>query len=265
MSAALDESARDGRIRLRFDVRDTGIGIPEDKQKVIFEAFAQADGSTTRKFGGTGLGLTISTRLVKMMDGDIWVDSKPGHGSCFHFTACFEPAGEMEHPNPDEACLVGMPALVVDDNSTNRRILTELLWLWQMKPASAASGMEALGMLRQGGRARRPLLAGADGLSYAGDGRIRSRHTHQELSASDRSGGDDAHLRRTIGRHQALPRAGNFRVPHQAGAPRGTAVRHRESRWRGGLLPAAPLLSRDAQPLPLREQKCAFFWRKTTS
>jgi two-component system, sensor histidine kinase and response regulator len=147
--ASLEDTSPDGQIRVRFDIRDTGIGIPEDKQTVIFEAFAQADGSTTRKFGGTGLGLTISTRLVKMMDGKIWVDSQPGQGSCFHFTACFGVAGEMEEPNPDHARLVGMPALVVDDNSTNRRILTELLWLWKMRPASAASGMEALGMLRQ--------------------------------------------------------------------------------------------------------------------
>jgi two-component system, sensor histidine kinase and response regulator len=146
--ATLDGTTLDGRIQLRFDVRDTGIGIPENKQKIIFEAFAQADGSTTRRFGGTGLGLTISMRLVKMMNGNIWVDSAPGHGCCFHFTACFDPAGELEQPNPDGESLVCMPALVVD-NSTNRRILTELLWLWQMKPASAASGMEALAMLRK--------------------------------------------------------------------------------------------------------------------
>jgi signal transduction histidine kinase/CheY-like chemotaxis protein len=147
--AGLEETAPDGRVRLRFDIRDTGIGIPEDKQAVIFEPFSQADGSTTRKFGGTGLGLTISTRLVKMMEGNIWVESKPGEGSCFHFTACFGLAGETEPSHSDDGRLVGMPALVVDDNSTNRRILTQLLWMWRMRPASAASGMEALGMLRQ--------------------------------------------------------------------------------------------------------------------
>jgi len=147
--AALEHAPHDGRLRVRFDIRDTGIGVPADKQKVIFEAFEQADGSTTRKFGGTGLGLTISMRLVKMMDGNIWVDSQPGEGSCFHFTASFGVAGEVEEPHPDHTYLLGMPALVVDDNSTNRRILTGLLWLWKMRPASAASGMEALGMLRQ--------------------------------------------------------------------------------------------------------------------
>ena len=83
--AGLEEISPDGRVQLRFDIRDTGIGIPEDKQAVIFEPFSQADGSTTRKFGGTGLGLTISTRLVKMMDGHIWVDSQPGAGKLLPF------------------------------------------------------------------------------------------------------------------------------------------------------------------------------------
>ncbi len=147
--AGLEEAAPDGRVILRFDIRDTGIGIPEDKQAVIFEPFSQADGSTTRKFGGTGLGLTISTRLVKMMNGEIWVDSKPGAGSCFHFTACFEAAEEPQPSHADDAHLAGMPALIVDDNSTNRRILSQLLWLWQMKPSPVASGMEALATLRQ--------------------------------------------------------------------------------------------------------------------
>lgn len=149
LCAAWEEPPHDGRIRLRFDVRDTGIGIPEDKRTVIFEAFAQADGSTTRKFGGTGLGLTISTRLVKMMDGHLWVDSTPGQGSCFHFTACFEAAGEKEQPDPNRARLIGVTALVVDDNSTNQRILMQLLRMWQMRPAAAASGTKALEMLRQ--------------------------------------------------------------------------------------------------------------------
>ncbi len=143
------EFSDEGQVTLWFDVRDTGIGIPEEKQKTIFEAFAQADGSTTRKFGGTGLGLTISTRLVKMMGGEIAVYSQPAQGSCFHFTARFDPAGELEASNVDQDWLAGTPVLVVDDNSTNRRILTELLWRWQMRPASAANGMGALATLRQ--------------------------------------------------------------------------------------------------------------------
>jgi len=143
------EPSEHGEETLWFDVRDTGIGIPENKQKTIFEAFAQADGSTTRKFGGTGLGLTISSRLVKMMGGEICVYSQPGQGSCFHFTANFGHAGETEPPAADEASLAGTPVLVVDDNATNRRILTELLWRWHMRPSSASSGMDALTLMRQ--------------------------------------------------------------------------------------------------------------------
>ena len=144
------ESQDGDKVHLHFSVRDTGIGVPLDKQEVIFTAFSQADGSTTRKFGGTGLGLTISSRLVKMMQGRLWVESQPGNGSTFHFTTCFDIASESEIPSPPaEACLEGTPVLVVDDNATNRRILTELLWRWKMKPASAASGLEALAMLRR--------------------------------------------------------------------------------------------------------------------
>jgi signal transduction histidine kinase/CheY-like chemotaxis protein len=149
LAARLDSRAGD-EIRLQFSVRDTGIGIPVDKHELIFEAFSQADGSTTRKFGGTGLGLTISSRLVTMMQGRLWVESTPGLGSTFHFTACFGVTNESEQPVPlDEGRMVGTPVLVVDDNATNRRILTELLWSWKMKPASAASGLEALSMLRR--------------------------------------------------------------------------------------------------------------------
>jgi two-component system, sensor histidine kinase and response regulator len=135
---------------LHFEIRDTGIGIAREKQQLIFEAFSQADGSTTRDFGGTGLGLTISSRLVKMMRGRLWVVSKPGQGSCFHFTAHFSPAHNVDHLFPfDAGFLAGVPVLIVDDNATNRRILTLQLQSWEMRPSSAENGPQALEMLRR--------------------------------------------------------------------------------------------------------------------
>ncbi len=142
-------------LRLHLTVRDTGIGIPSEKQKIIFEAFSQADSSTTRKFGGTGLGLTISSRLIEAMGGKIWVESEPGKGSNFHFTISLRVASEAPQPLEEKA-LAGIPVLVVDDNSTNRRILTELLWTWQMKPTPAASAEEALSYLRRASRRGQP-------------------------------------------------------------------------------------------------------------
>ena len=115
-------------VRLRFTVRDTGIGIPEDKQWEIFGAFVQADASTTRRYGGTGLGLTISTQLVEMMDGRMWLDSEPGKGSQFHFVAR---SGSLPRaPSPISSAagnLRDLRVLVVDDNATNRLILSEIL------------------------------------------------------------------------------------------------------------------------------------------
>ncbi len=138
-------------VRLHFVVQDTGIGIASEKQKLIFEAFSQADGSTARKFGGTGLGLTISSRMVEMMGGRIWVESALGQGSAFHFTATLglgkEGAETLAVAAP--GYLAGLGALVVDDNATNRRILEEMLSRWGMKPKLAESAIVALQYLKK--------------------------------------------------------------------------------------------------------------------
>jgi two-component system, sensor histidine kinase and response regulator len=138
-------------VELHFIVRDSGIGVPKEKQQLIFEAFAQADGSSRRKYGGTGLGLTISSRLVAMMGGRIWLESEPGQGSTFHFTARFElPQAVPQKPDVDgQLSLAGIPVLVVDDNPTNRRILEQTLLQWGMNPVSVASGWAALAALRR--------------------------------------------------------------------------------------------------------------------
>ncbi|HMJ60836.1 MAG TPA: response regulator, partial [Bryobacteraceae bacterium] len=150
--AALAEgSAEEKRVRLHFMVRDTGIGIAQEKQKIIFEAFAQAETSTQRDFGGTGLGLTICSRLTQAMGGEIWVESALGKGSCFHFTACFGPAertGDQAAMLPGTIPLDELSVLVVDDNATNRRILCETLGRWGMRTAAAGEPHQALAMLR---------------------------------------------------------------------------------------------------------------------
>ncbi|OLE84405.1 MAG: hypothetical protein AUG07_06535 [Acidobacteria bacterium 13_1_20CM_2_60_10] len=132
---------------LHFAVRDTGIGIPPEKQKLIFDAFSQADTSTTRKYGGTGLGLTISTRLVEMMGGKMWLESEVGKGTQFHFTVrlgVVDPKTiEIGAIAPPEI-LRGVKVLVVDDNRTNRRILEGMLKRWEMKSTSVEGGEEAL-------------------------------------------------------------------------------------------------------------------------
>jgi PAS domain S-box-containing protein len=147
------DSLTEEAVGLRLVVRDTGVGIPLEKQKVIFEAFSQADGSTARKFGGTGLGLTISSRLVEMMGGRIWVESVPGQGSAFHFTAMLGRGAEMvKTPEIGLPALAGLSVLVVDDNATNRRILEEMLKRWGTQPTPAASGLAALRRLEEAER-----------------------------------------------------------------------------------------------------------------
>ena len=144
------QSQSDSALDLHFFVSDTGIGIPEEKQQTIFEAFEQADSSTTRKYGGTGLGLSISAALVKLMGGTMWVESKVRQGSKFHFTVVLETnKSESESLAKEVFKLVDLPILVVDDNDSNRRILREILTNWRMKPTLASSGSEALSALRK--------------------------------------------------------------------------------------------------------------------
>ena len=143
------EEANPARATLRFAVTDTGVGIPAEKQQQIFQAFTQADASTTRRFGGTGLGLAIALRLVELMNGRMWVQSEVGHGSTFFFTAGFDrPQAATQPPLLDKTtALDGLHVLVVDDNATNRRILDEMLASWHMKPAAVADAEAALAAL----------------------------------------------------------------------------------------------------------------------
>jgi two-component system, sensor histidine kinase and response regulator len=137
-------------VSLHFTVTDTGIGIPPDKQQLIFTPFTQADNSMTRRFGGTGLGLAISSSLVAMMEGRIWVESAVGEGSTFHFTAHFGVCPEARsHPSYAWDSLRTLPALVVDDNATNRRILAEQLTSWGMRPTMVDGAQAALVALHQ--------------------------------------------------------------------------------------------------------------------
>jgi two-component system sensor histidine kinase/response regulator len=136
-------------LTLHFTISDSGIGIPSEKQKLIFQPFAQADTSTTRKYGGTGLGLTISKRLVELMDGKIWVESEVGRGTKFHFTARIkrsEKQVEVETIAPPEA-LRGVKVLIVDDNRTNRRILEGMVKSWEMNSITVECGEDALAQL----------------------------------------------------------------------------------------------------------------------
>jgi PAS domain S-box-containing protein len=145
------DSRTNDDIELHFTIVDTGIGIPAEKQSAIFEAFTQADGSMSRTYGGTGLGLTISSRLVALMYGRIWVESELNKGSRFHFTAHFGlqkvPARTIVPRDP--ATLRNMRVLVVDDNATNRQILLKMLTNWHTNPTAVESGARAITTLRE--------------------------------------------------------------------------------------------------------------------
>ncbi len=152
------DSMTDDKVSLHFSVRDTGIGIPADKQARIFRPFEQAEDSTTRRFGGTGLGLTISRQLVEMMQGTIWVESEPDRGSTFHFTVLLEISAEQhQRASTELAALQNLRVLVVDDNHTNRRILSEMLQYWRMLPVMADSAAAARQALLNAEKQKHPI------------------------------------------------------------------------------------------------------------
>jgi two-component system, sensor histidine kinase and response regulator len=203
------ERATGAEAVLEFRVSDTGIGIPPEKQWQIFGAFVQADSSTTRRFGGTGLGLTISANLVELMGGRIWVTSEEGRGSQFRFVATFglQPQPRFES-RPSAETLHGLRALVVDDNAANRTILQELLVNWRMDATAVASAAAALAALNDAVDRQRPfhlvitdaLMPDVDGFALArkiaADARLSEAKVIMLTSgtSTDRHGGVDLRI-----------------------------------------------------------------------
>jgi signal transduction histidine kinase/CheY-like chemotaxis protein len=183
------DSATEDEHCLHFSITDTGVGIPEEKRALIFEAFAQADGTTTRTYGGTGLGLSIASQLVRHMGGRIWVESTVGEGTTFHFTVQMPvrhtPAPNVRHADISE--LEAMRVLVVDDNAVNRRILREMLLHWRMQPSVVASGAAAIVELLHAAHAGTPFpLVILDGMMPEMDGFMVAEkiREHAELSGA---------------------------------------------------------------------------------
>ncbi|MGO9815724.1 MAG: response regulator [Isosphaeraceae bacterium] len=183
------ESQSQDEVCLHCRVTDTGIGIPLERQALIFEAFTQADNSTTRQYGGTGLGLTISSDLVALMRGRIWLESEVGRGSTFHFTVWL---GVQKSPKAammtvESTIVHDLPVLVVDDNATSRLILEEILTKWHMKPKAVADGRAALAEMKRAAASGTPyalvlsdaVMPGMDGFTL-----IEQIKQHPELARS---------------------------------------------------------------------------------
>ncbi|HKV40951.1 MAG TPA: response regulator, partial [Blastocatellia bacterium] len=182
------ESKTGREVCLHFRVSDTGIGIPLDRQARIFEAFEQADRSTTRKYGGTGLGLAISCQLVEMMGGKIWLESEEGRGSTFHFTSTFildESAPEIAPPLPPVE-IRGSRVLAVDDNANNRRILTAIFAGWGIPIETLETGNLAIPAMREAtGRGEPFRLVLMDDQLPDLDGRAVAEQIRQDKSLAD--------------------------------------------------------------------------------
>jgi two-component system sensor histidine kinase/response regulator len=211
------------QLYLHFTVADTGIGIPEDKQATIFEAFTQADASTTRRFGGTGLGLAIASRLVELMDGRIWVDSTPDKGSTFHVLLPFQrrEAELADHTPASDADLAGVRVLVVDDNATNRWILRDMAMHWGMVPTVVDDGPAALAAIDEAASAGAPFglvlmdyqMPVMNGLDVAGHIRQRADTTAPiMLLLSSVGPGTEAAAAATLGVTASLTKPGRQSV-----------------------------------------------------
>ncbi len=253
------ESETEESAVIHFTVRDTGIGIPGEKQAAIFEAFTQADTSTSREYGGTGLGLAITSRLVALMGGRIWVESEPGHGSAFHFTARFPlqktPQAKREPLGMND--LRDMRVLVVDDNASARTVMRDLLLEWHMRPDLADGGREALAMLLRANATKHfyPLvildahMPGVDGYDVAEKMRDDPRYAAGCVilltsagwrgdAAFCRSLGIRGYLPKPVTRTDLLQTIQSVLSPAQAGEDRGLITQHtlRESRARLNVL-----------------------------
>ena len=196
------EQIQGDELTLHFRVTDTGIGISQDQLHTIFEAFEQADTSTTRRYGGTGLGLAISSRLVDLMSGRVWVESEVEKGSTFHFVARFWGSACDAEQNISKIyppMLQGLRVLVVDDNATNRRILVEILKNWMMQPTAVASVADAVRELEEMADAGHPYamiltdasMPDVDGFALARkvqENRILCRSMIMMLTSGDRPG-----------------------------------------------------------------------------
>jgi PAS domain S-box-containing protein len=166
---------KDRTIELLFSVSDTGIGIPSEKREFIFDRFTQADSSTTRKYGGTGLGLTISRRLTELMGGSIWVESEVGQGSTFYFTARFEVQSDKKYVQTPEADITDVKILIIDDNATNRMVLSEMVSRWGALVTEKEDGNQGLAELKSAKDAGNPYdlvlldskMPGLDGFQVA--------------------------------------------------------------------------------------------------
>ncbi len=208
------ESRNEDSVRMHVAVRDTGIGIPIDKQTKVFESFSQADATTTRHYGGTGLGLAISMNLVRMMGGRLWVESEEGVGSIFQFTAEFR-IGQPKEATAVPGSLKDIAALVVDDNKTNRMIFQEMLFGWGMKPTLVEGGKQALEALRRAAAEGRPfplvltdaMMPAMDGFELAekikADPQLSSTHV---LMISSAGNSHDLSRSREVGISRCLPK-----------------------------------------------------------